>query len=88
MPKFVQSGDIAWNFLGENVIAFNLAGDKQFHDLNPTAAAVFTLLQTPREKSELVAKLLSEFDIDEATASTDVEVLLEEMCAKGLIVEA
>jgi len=88
MPKFVQSNEVAWNFLGDNIVAFNLAGDKQFHDLNATAALVFKLLQTPKDKSELVAAVLAEFDVNDETASTDVEALLAEMHGKGLITEA
>lgn len=88
MSKFVQSADIAWNFLGENIIAFNLDGDKQFHDMNPTAALIFKQLQTPKEKSELIDSMIAEFDVDPVTASSDLEFLIGEMRAKGLITEA
>jgi len=88
MSRFVQSKDVAWNFLGEKIIAFNLSGEKQFHDLNETAATVFRALQTPASKPELVAALLSEFDVNEDEATVDVEAILADMKNKKLIVEA
>ena len=88
MTRFVQSKDVAWNFLGDKIIAFNLSGEKQFHDLNETAAVVFQTLSTPVSKPELVAALVAEFDVTDADAASDVETIVSDMQAKRLIVEA
>ena len=88
MSKFVQSKDVAWNFLGERIIAFTLTGERRFHDLNETAALVFQTLQVPTSKTDLVAAVVEEFDVEPATASTDVEEILAEMIGKKLVAEA
>lgn len=88
MSKFVQSKDVAWNYLGEKIIAFNLSGERHFHDLNETAATIFRELQVPRSKSEVVEAMIAEFDVDPAAASTDVEELIADMKSKRLITEA
>jgi hypothetical protein len=88
MTKFVQSKDVAWNFLGEKIIAFNLSGEKQFHDLNETAAVIFRALQAPATRPELIAALIAEFDVDESLAAGDVDAALSDMQTKRLIVEA
>jgi hypothetical protein len=88
MMRFVQSKDVAWNFLGENIIAFNLDGEKMFHNLNPAAAVIFQEMQLPKSQEELVNKLLEEFDVSTDVASQDVEMILNDMKTKQLIVEA
>lgn len=88
MPRFVQSKDVAWNYLGERVIAFNLNGEKQFHDLNETAAVIFSALQIPMNEKELVEAVLKEFEVDPAQAADDVQAILAEMNQKRLIIEA
>ena len=88
MTRFVQSKDVAWNFLGDKIIAFNLSGEKQFHDLNETAAVVFQALAAPVSKSELVAALVAEFEVTDETAASDVEAIVLDMQTKRLIVEA
>lgn len=85
MSKFVQSKDVAWNFLGDKIIAFNLSGEKQFHEFNETAATVFKTLQSPVSRQELVDALLEEFDVNETHAAQDVDQLLGEMQTKRLI---
>lgn len=86
--KYIQSKDLAWNRLGDDIIAFSLDGEKEFHHLNPTAAAVFEALQTPQSMSALVARVVKEFDIDELSASTDVQAVITEMRQRKLIVSA
>jgi hypothetical protein len=86
--KFAQSKDVAWNYLEDNIIAFNLGGDREFHHLNATAAAVFNALGTPRSREDLVGALTSEFDVSPEQASQDLGPLLEDLKAKHLIVEA
>jgi hypothetical protein len=88
MMRFVQSKDVAWNFLGENIIAFNLGGEKMFHNLNASAAVVFKALENPKTREELIATMLEEFDVSAEAASSDVEALLQDMKLKQLIIEA
>ncbi len=86
--KFTQSKDVAWNYLEDNIIAFNLGGNREFHHLNATAAVVFNALGTPRSKEELVQALTTEFEVSSEQAAQDLGSLLAELKAKNLIVEA
>ena len=88
MTKYVQSKDVFWNFLGDSIIAFSLAGEREFHHLNSTAATVFKSLETPKSRAEVLEALLAEFDVTSESASTDVQSTLEDMCRRNLIVEA
>lgn len=88
MSKFVQSKDVAWNYLGEKIIAFNLNGEKQFHDLNESAAVIFKTLQAPSSRTDLIQILLAEFEVSEQEAGTDIDDILIEFKNKKLITEA
>lgn len=50
--------------------------------LNETAKVLWNALVDETNKEELVKALLSEFNVDEATAQTDVEVFIQKL--KGL----
>ena len=77
----------------EDIIATDL--DDEVVLLNPTTRAVFTLNPTGRavwhrlasaaSLDELVAVLVAEFAVDEATAARDVRVLLDDFAAAGLV---
>ncbi len=86
--RFVQAKDVAWNHLGESIIAFTLSGNREFHNLNETAAVVFSALSTPRSIGELALELTHRFDVEIAEASTDVREIVAEMRAKKLVTEA
>lgn len=53
--------------------------------LNGTAAFLWKLLQNDCAAHELVAALLNEFDIDEATAARDVDAFLESLKQNHLL---
>lgn len=54
--------------------------------VNETGAFLWHLLEQGAEKDELVAKLLDEFDVDEATAARDVDAFIAQLNEKALIV--
>ncbi|MBR4782073.1 MAG: PqqD family protein [Lachnospiraceae bacterium] len=53
--------------------------------LNELAAFVWEKLQTPMSQKELLNAVLFEYDVDEATASADLAVLLEKFQELGVI---
>ena len=83
--RFMQSRDVAWNYLGDHIVAFTLSGEKEFHDLNSTAASIFQALESPKSENELVAALVAEFDISPDSAVIDVRSVLASMKEKKLI---
>lgn len=53
--------------------------------LNPTGAFLWELLEKEAEKEELVAALLSEYEIDKETAETDVDRFLFILTDNGIL---
>ena len=53
--------------------------------LNPTGAFLWELLERGAEKEELMAALLSEYEIDKETAETDVDRFLSILTDNGIL---
>ena len=59
---------------------------KFYFTLNTTAVALWKeLARGARTRPELCASLVNEFEVDEAKAASDVDVLIDELLAEGLI---
>jgi PqqD family protein of HPr-rel-A system len=58
---------------------------RQVHLLNTTATRIWDLLETPHTPDELLAVLTEEFDAPPELLKGDVEALLSELAAKGLV---
>ena len=52
---------------------------------NPSGAVLWQALAKCATREELVEGLLAEFDVDEATASKDVDRFLADLDARGLL---
>lgn len=80
VPSHVHSRQ----FDGETVV-LNLADGKYF-SLDEVGAAVWNSLTDGKTLDEVVAQLVSAYEVDEATARVDVERLSEQLIAAGLLV--
>lgn len=56
-----------------------------FYVLDGSAAAVWGQIQQSKSFSDLVAALVQEFDVDQATCEQDCTALLEDLIAKKLV---
>lgn len=83
--------------LNENLVVREVAGDvllmptgsltKQFNGvftLNPIAAEVIKVIRDGGGKKEALARILEEFDTDEATASKDIDEFIAYLTDNGL----
>ena len=52
--------------------------------LNEVGVKVFKLLQEQKTEEEIAQALMAEFDIDEATASADVQRFIDKLVADGV----
>lgn len=68
--------------VGDNIGQFN--GTVLMNDVS---AFVWEKLQEPVTKEELLQAVLSEFEVDEETASRDLDELLEKFAGLGIIEE-
>lgn len=55
--------------------------------LNPSGKMLFELLQTEQTEESLLAAMLDKYDIDEATAKTDVSEFLQIFRQSGILIE-
>ena len=58
---------------------------REVHLLNSTATRIWDLLATPHTPDELLAVLIEEFDAPPEALRADIETLLGELGAKGLV---
>ena len=65
----------------------NLTDFTEMLKLNDSSALIWKMLESDVEQEDLVSMLMSEYGIDQATASVDVEDILNIFKGKGLIVE-
>lgn len=85
----LKEGYILREIAGNNVII--PVGDKRTKfngvmTLSGTGAFLWKMLETGAEsEKELADAILSEYEIDEATASADVHSFVEKVYAKGLL---
>ena len=68
--------------IGSDVVDFN-----GMISLNETGAFLWEKLKTEKSSDELVAAMLSEYDVDEKTAKEDVADFIKTLTNNGLIEE-
>ena len=77
------------DYKGELRVFLDRACDVSLGDgavvLNEVSAFVFEQLKRPVSKEDVLAAMLNEFEVDEATASADLDVLLEQFVQMGLL---
>ena len=53
--------------------------------LNESGAFLFNKMQEETTKEELLANIMSEYKIDEATAKADIEIFIERLQKTGIV---
>lgn len=72
------------NRIGNELVVMDLKSGN-YIGLNPVGAHIWNLLQTPTSMSGIIAQLLEEYDIDEATCREQTIEYLGKMQAQGLV---
>jgi Coenzyme PQQ synthesis protein D (PqqD) len=83
----VNTDEVASKVIEGEAILINLSNG-MYYNLAGTGALVWALLETAQDDQRISAELERRTGIDHATAVTDVERLLDELSAEGLIVAA
>ena len=60
-------------------------GTNQIYDLNRTGYRVWQLLQEGSDTDAISDRLREEFDVDQSVASNELDALLRQLSAEGLI---
>jgi len=75
------------------VLAAHLEGEavlldldtKRYYRLNATGARIWKALEQGLEPQQIVDALVAEFEVDEATARTELDRALSDLRARGLV---
>jgi hypothetical protein len=59
----------------------------EYLNLNATGSAVWSLLDAPIDREQLLAQLLELYAVEEATCRRDTESFLEEAIERGMLLE-
>lgn len=84
-PTYVVGTSLVANEIDGETVVLNLITG-QYHGLNPVAASVWSWIQEPRSLSELTSLVVSEFEVDQERARSDLEVLLGDLVERDLAV--
>lgn len=76
--------DLAWRDIDGRVVIVD-ASDSRLHDLSEVATFYWLLMDGAHSVDDLVSAVCEEFDIDPATARSDLEELLGVLDAKRLL---
>ena len=85
-----KSGFMLRNVAGRDIVVAVGAASMDFNgiiSLNETGAFLWKILENGATKEELISKMLSEYDTDEATATAGIDAFLASCREAGLIEE-
>jgi hypothetical protein len=77
---------VTWRRVGDELVVLDLVGSA-YLSVNDTGAAVWDLLDGGAARADLVAALLEAFEVDEATAASDIDEFIADLAGRGLLVD-
>jgi len=81
---YERSRDLLSADVGDELVALD-ADAGHCYGFNSAAASVWRQLEQPRSFDELKSGLLDEFDVTEEQCASDLNELLDDLVAKGLV---
>ena len=69
----------------EDRILVVVAKTREVHLLNPSAARIWELLESPSTVERLIETLNEEYEFDPSTGKAEVDAAVSEMIEKGLV---
>jgi hypothetical protein len=86
MPTLIKNPILAWREIeGETVIIS--PEESIMHELNATGSFIWNQIDGRRTVEEIATLLANEFEVPVETALTDTRGLLEQLCAKKLLIQ-
>lgn len=82
--SWLVNPDVVSRRLGDTVVLVNLA-DNAIYELNRTGARTMELITVGKTLEQIIEQLTTEFASDRATVAGEVERLVGELVAAGLI---
>jgi coenzyme PQQ synthesis protein D (PqqD) len=84
---FARNADVVGTEVADETVLLNTA-NWSYLSFDAIGARIWALLETPQSADSLVAALLREFSVDEATCRGDTMIFLQDMLEKGFIAPA
>ena len=84
----IKEGFVLRNVVDEFIVmptGDNIAKFEGAVVLNEVSAFIFKQLENPVSREDLLAAMLNEYDVDEATAAADLDALLEKFAEMGVL---
>lgn len=84
----IKEGFVLRNVVDEYIVmptGNNIAKFEGAVVLNEVSAFIYKLLENPMSREDLLIAILNEYDVDEATASADLDVLLNKLADMGVL---
>jgi hypothetical protein len=85
--RFQRSVEVLSRRVGTEILVTS-PGDGQVHELSGGASAVWSDLDVPRTRAELVERLAVEHDVEPSDIEQDVAGCLDTLRALGVVAEA
>lgn len=82
--KFEISAEVLRQEVNGEMVLLDLRSESYF-GLDPTGTRIWQLLESGLTVRELIGQMREEYDVDEKTLRSDVERLLTELSAAGLV---
>jgi len=86
LSRLARSPSVPWRRIGDDVILAP-AGRDDFDQLSGTAAVVWSFLDTPRSREQLVSELAEMYAGPPEGIGTDVGALVADLIERGAIAE-
>jgi hypothetical protein len=84
MPVYERAVDLMEAELGDELVALDPDAGNCF-GFNSVAASVWRTLREPKSLDEIQAAMLEEYDVEPAQCERELEELLADLCARGLV---
>ena len=80
-----QRPDVAWKEVDGQVILMDLSSHKRVHRLNSVGSFIWEKFDGKTSLKEILNLICNEFEVDEDTASTDLNILVKTLLEKGVL---
>jgi hypothetical protein len=82
-PK--QAKDVAWRSLGDFAVVIELGEKRNFHELNDTAAHIWSLCDGKLSESDIAWNVAVEFDVGPDQAGSEVREFIDTLLGLKLV---
>ena len=84
MTVYKRAVDLMEAELGDELVALDADAGRCF-GFNDVATSVWRQLEQPKNLDQLRGALVDEYDVDPEQCTRELEELLDDLCAKGLV---